>query len=102
MTAAGDLDRERIRRIVAGYANIDVPCLIIWGARDSALPISMGYKLMHHIPGAELYILEHCRHSIQIEHPAHCAAVIREFGIAGRLASRTDSAGGRVLASHPE
>ncbi|HEV8292442.1 MAG TPA: alpha/beta fold hydrolase, partial [Tepidisphaeraceae bacterium] len=37
--------KERIQEIIAGYANIRIPCLIIWGAQDDLFPTSMAYNL---------------------------------------------------------
>ena len=75
----GTLDWPTIDRLVAEYANVDVPCLIIWGAYDETLPKSMGYKLAHQIPTAELYVLDNCKHSTQLECPYRCADLILAF-----------------------
>ncbi len=74
-----DLDWPAVQRIVGDYANVDVPCLILWGEYDDTLPVSMGFKLEKQIPTAELYIVEDCMHSIQLEHPVLVADVIRRF-----------------------
>ncbi len=73
------LDWPAVERIVGDYANVDVPCLILWGAYDDTLPVSMGFKLADQIPTAELYIVEDCMHSIQLEYPALVAETIRRF-----------------------
>jgi pimeloyl-ACP methyl ester carboxylesterase len=77
----GELDWPVIQRLVADYANIEVPCLIVWGRRDATLPVSMGYKLAAQIPSAELYVLEECKHSAQLEFPELCADIIRRFEV---------------------
>jgi pimeloyl-ACP methyl ester carboxylesterase len=41
----GDLDWERIDTLTAQYANVDVPCLIVWGRYDETLEKALGYKL---------------------------------------------------------
>ncbi len=74
-----DLDWAAVQRIVDDYANVDVPCLILWGAYDDTLPVSMGFKLEDQIPTAELYIVEDCMHSIQLEYPVLVAEAIRSF-----------------------
>lgn len=72
-------DWEGIRRQVADYANVDVPTLIVWGARDEALPAAMGHKLKDDIHGARLVRLEDCAHSIATEKPLECGRLIRGF-----------------------
>ncbi len=74
-----DLDWPAVQRIVGDYANVEVPCLILWGEYDDTLPVSMGFKLEKQIPTAELYIVEDCMHSIQLERPVLVADVIRRF-----------------------
>lgn len=75
----GQLDWPAIERMVADYGNVDVPCLILWGAHDKTLPRSMGFKLEKQIPGAKLETLPSCKHSPQLEHPTRCADYIRRF-----------------------
>jgi pimeloyl-ACP methyl ester carboxylesterase len=77
----GALDWPVIDRLVADYANVRVPCLIVWGRRDETLPVAMGYKLAAQIPGAELHVLEECKHSAHLEFPQQCAEIIRRFEV---------------------
>jgi pimeloyl-ACP methyl ester carboxylesterase len=72
-------DWSAIRSIVADYANVDVPCLIVWGRYDETLPESMGFKLTAQIPTAELHVVENCKHSVQLERPILAAKLVREF-----------------------
>jgi pimeloyl-ACP methyl ester carboxylesterase len=88
-------DWEGIRRQAADYANVDVPTLIVWGARDEALPAAMGHKLKDDIRGAQLVRLEDCAHSIATEKPLECAQMIRGFMVARDLAELTRFPGGR-------
>jgi pimeloyl-ACP methyl ester carboxylesterase len=60
-------------------ANVDVPCLIVWGRYDETLPESMGFKLTAQIPTAELHVVENCKHSVQLERPILAAKLVREF-----------------------
>jgi hypothetical protein len=39
----------------------------------------MGYKLKAQLPDARLRVIRSCMHSPQLEHPAACAEIIREF-----------------------
>jgi len=76
-------DWRRIRVIEAGYARVDVPCLLVWGGRDDVLPESMGHKLRDQLPSARLCVIEDAMHSIPVEHPAAAAALIRQFAANG-------------------
>jgi pimeloyl-ACP methyl ester carboxylesterase len=73
---AGRPDWEKIEGSVGHYANLRVPCTILWGARDEVLPLSMGYKLASELPGASLVILPRSMHSVQLDDPAGCAELI--------------------------
>ena len=72
-------DWEKIERLTDDYARIDRPVMLIWGTRDTTLPLSMGYKLQREIPGAKLTVLEKTMHTIQGERPRLTANLIREF-----------------------
>jgi pimeloyl-ACP methyl ester carboxylesterase len=72
-------DWPAIRSIVADYANVDVPCIIVWGRYDETLPESMGFKLTAQIPTAELHVVEDCKHSVHLERPRLAAKLVREF-----------------------
>ena len=43
-------DWPRIEAITSDYANVEIPCLILWGARDEALPVSMDVKQRKVLP----------------------------------------------------
>lgn len=72
-------DWESMESVVRMYANIDRPCLIIWGERDEVLPCAMGYKLAAQIPGARLICLPGIKHSPEIECPGVAAQLVRQF-----------------------
>jgi len=75
----GRMQWATAERIVADYANVSVPCLIVWGAHDETVPVSMGYKLAAQIPMARLRVIANCKHSPNLEAPAICARLIRDF-----------------------
>lgn len=72
-------DWDANKTLESHYANISVPCLIVWGERDQNLPESMGHKIKDHIPGARLLELPYCMHSPQAECPGDVVQIIREF-----------------------
>lgn len=75
----GQPDWGTIDGLITDYANVDAPCLIVWGAHDETLSVADGYRLAAQIPGAELHIVDNCKHSIQLERPELCAKLIRGF-----------------------
>ena len=75
----GRPDWPAIHSVVADYANVDVPCLIVWGARDETLPVAMGFKLAAQLPNAQLHVVPDCMHSVHLEDPVLCANLIRDF-----------------------
>ncbi len=53
---------EDIEAVTARYKTISVPVLIIWGAEDEVVPLSVGKQFKRDIPGSELVILPKCGH----------------------------------------
>lgn len=70
---------NEIDPLVADYARIRTPVLIIFGERDETLSASMGNKLKDEIPGASLVKVPGCGHSLPTEEPAVCSRLIRWF-----------------------
>jgi len=75
----GRPDWDAIDRLVAEYANVQVPVLLLWGRHDETLPLSMGYKLLAELPDARLRIVEQGKHSLQAERPRLVSDWIRRF-----------------------
>jgi len=71
--------KERVQQLIAGYANIRIPCLIIWGAQDDLFPTSMAYNLTDRLPSAKLRIVNPAMHGLATERPKICADLLREF-----------------------
>ena len=71
--------KERIQQIVAGYANVRIPCLIIYGAQDDVFPTSMAYNLTDRLPNARLRIVDPAMHGLATERPHICCELLREF-----------------------
>jgi pimeloyl-ACP methyl ester carboxylesterase len=53
---------EAIEAVTARYKTISVPVLIIWGADDEVVPVSVGLDFKRDIPNSELVILPQCGH----------------------------------------
>ena len=75
----GRPDWPRIERLVADYANVDVPCQLIVGARDETFSAAMSFKLAAQLPCAELTVLPNCMHALPSEAPRECAGIIRRW-----------------------
>jgi len=80
----GRPDWEKIDQRTGDYANLkDVPCLIVWGARDQTLPVAMGYKLAAQLPSAKLHVVPGLMHSIHVQNPQLASHIIRSFDQTG-------------------
>lgn len=60
-------------------ARITAPTLIVWGARDRAVPPRHGEYHARALPNARLVILENAGHIPQYEYPARVNALLDEF-----------------------
>lgn len=56
-----------------------VPVLIVWGARDSIIPVSHGEDAHRAIPGSRLEIFEDVGHLPQLEAPGRFIAALERF-----------------------
>jgi pimeloyl-ACP methyl ester carboxylesterase len=53
---------DDIEAVTARYKTISVPVLIVWGAEDEVVPVSVGKNFKRDIPDSELVILPKCGH----------------------------------------
>ena len=56
-----------------------VPVLIIWGERDSMIPVRHGERAHDAMPGSRLDVFQDVGHLPQLEAPAHFVEVIEQF-----------------------
>ncbi|HET6570537.1 MAG TPA: alpha/beta fold hydrolase [Solirubrobacterales bacterium] len=56
-----------------------VPVLIVWGARDSIIPVRHGEDAVRAIPGARLELFEDVGHLPQLEAPGRFIAALERF-----------------------
>lgn len=59
--------------------HLDVPTLIIWGAKDRQLPVSQAYRFQSDIKGAKLAIFSRLGHAPMEEDPRATAAAVAAF-----------------------
>ncbi len=60
-------------------ATIQLPTLILWGAKDTQTPLSQGKLMVEQIPNAELVIFEHAGHYAFLDHPQGFLAAVKHF-----------------------
>ncbi|MFM9149259.1 MAG: alpha/beta fold hydrolase, partial [Solirubrobacterales bacterium] len=59
--------------------DIDLPVLLLWGARDLLVPLRAAYSYRKRLPESELVVLNDTGHMVQIERPARFDWEIEEF-----------------------
>jgi|SRR5881394_115486 len=70
------------QRVAAGdrlYLAEAVPVLIVWGARDSIIPVRHGEDAHRAIPSSRLVVFEDVGHMPQLEAPGRFTAVLERF-----------------------
>ena len=82
----------RTMDVTSALDNIDVPTLVVVGARDRLTPRAAARYLATAIHGAELAVIPHSGHMPMLEHPEEFNAVLRRF-----LRQPGASYGGRAL-----
>jgi pimeloyl-ACP methyl ester carboxylesterase len=70
---------EDIEAVTARYQTINVPVLIIWGAEDEVVPLSVGKQFKRDIPNSELVILPECGHMPPEEEAQETNRLITQF-----------------------
>ncbi len=70
------------QRVAAGdrlYLAEAVPVLIVWGARDSIIPVRHGEDAHRAVPGSRLEVFEDVGHMPQLEAPGRFIATLERF-----------------------
>ncbi len=70
---------EDVEALTARYKTITVPVLIIWGADDEVVPLSVGNNFKRDIPDSKLVALPHCGHIPLEEEPRETNRVVTAF-----------------------
>jgi pimeloyl-ACP methyl ester carboxylesterase len=78
------------------YLASRVPVLLVWGERDSIIPISHARTAQRHIPGSRLEVFTRSGHFPQLDEPERFLHVLGDF-IDGTEPARVDAADWRAL-----
>lgn len=64
------------RRLQPLLEDLDTSTLIIWGERDSVVPLECGHMYQRLIPGSRLETIVDGGHAVEMEEPDHVADLI--------------------------
>ncbi len=78
---------QQVRNLVPYYLNavgddlrhIDAPTLIVWGERDTVLPVRLGHWLNRTIPGSQMVVVPNAGHLMLNDAPAAVARALADF-----------------------
>jgi pimeloyl-ACP methyl ester carboxylesterase len=77
--------------ITNGYAEINVPVLLVWGRQDPVIPLEVGRRLAEALPESELVVLDRCGHIPPEERPNESLAAVRRFLIPHEISTTAAS-----------
>ena len=73
------IEPEAYARIEESYRCLNLPVLIIWGAEDRNVRLSLGQRLQRDLSGSRLMVLEKCGHNPHEERPEETYSEISSF-----------------------
>jgi pimeloyl-ACP methyl ester carboxylesterase len=76
---ARQIEPPDIGALVSQYETISVPVLIIWGAEDEVVPLSLGKRFKRDIPNSQLVVIPQCGHMPPEEQPGKTTRTIEAF-----------------------
>ena len=68
-----------LAEVTAAYPSLTLPTLLIWGAHDPIVPLSVGQRLAAALPHARLEIVPDCGHVPQEEAPEETVRLVESF-----------------------
>ena len=74
-----NLDAVLEKEVVPNLPKLQVPTLIIWGDRDTYVPLDVGKEIKKNVPGSELYVVLTTRHYPTEERPEDVRQRLKEF-----------------------
>jgi pimeloyl-ACP methyl ester carboxylesterase len=70
---------DRVQELSGRHARVTAPTLLVWGDRDSIIPVSTGVRLSEELPRARLVVIPRCGHVPQEERPEETVDAILAF-----------------------
>jgi pimeloyl-ACP methyl ester carboxylesterase len=70
---------QRVSAVDKLYLAAGRPTLIVWGAKDTVIPVAHAYHAHEAIPGSQLEIFEQSEHFPHMDEPARFARVLTQF-----------------------
>jgi pimeloyl-ACP methyl ester carboxylesterase len=61
------------------YLAANMPTCVVWGSRDSVIPVSHAENARHILPGARIEIIDEAGHFSHEEHPDRFVEILTEF-----------------------
>jgi pimeloyl-ACP methyl ester carboxylesterase len=61
------------------YLAEHVPTMLVWGEKDSVIPVKHGYEAQDLVPGSRLEVFEKAGHHPHLDEPARFADLLAEF-----------------------
>ncbi len=78
---AKQISPENVDQLTEGYKSIKCPVTILWGRKDSVLPVGLGEALHKDIAGSELIIYDDFAHNLPEEAPEVVADAVRDLKV---------------------
>jgi pimeloyl-ACP methyl ester carboxylesterase len=60
-------------------SEITCPVLLLWGEKDTIIPVAQAQRALEKFPHAQLTTLAHAGHMLPMDAPEHCVRAIEEF-----------------------
>ncbi|MFH1172914.1 MAG: alpha/beta hydrolase [bacterium] len=78
------IEREIYQKIIRQdltdlLPKIKIPALIIWGSKDSYVPLRNGRKIVSMMPKARLKIIKGGKHGLHLQQPKNLYKIVKEF-----------------------
>jgi pimeloyl-ACP methyl ester carboxylesterase len=61
------------------YLASDLPLLVVWGGKDTIIPVSHGTSLAAKVPGSRLQVFARSGHFPHLSEPSRLASVLTSF-----------------------
>ncbi|HEY6780892.1 MAG TPA: alpha/beta fold hydrolase [Thermoleophilaceae bacterium] len=72
-------DFEQLRPYEGKLAELGVPTLLLWGARDEFAPVAGAHRFQRELPDTELVVIEDAGHFVWEDAPERCADAVTAF-----------------------